>query len=101
MFCPKCGALMRQSEGRLACSRCGSTRDHDKADKMTVTEKMHTREMVVIEGDTNVLPITNEAECPKCGHREAYWILRQTRAADEPETRIYECTKCHARWREY
>jgi len=56
---------------------------------------------VVLEGELNVLPTTRECECPKCQHREAYWIIRQTRAADEPETRIYECTKCHTRWREY
>lgn len=92
---------MRPKDGKLTCSRCAFVRSPDKADKMTVKEKMHTRETVIIEGDNNVLPITNEAECPKCGVREAYWILRQTRAADEPETRIYECCKCHARWREY
>ena len=100
MFCPKCGGLMRPSEGKLAC-RCGFTKSPGKADKVTVKEKSHTRETVIIEGDTNVLPMTTEVECPKCGHRGAYWILRQTRAADEPETRIYECTKCHTRWREY
>ncbi|MEM0290915.1 MAG: transcription factor S, partial [Thermoplasmata archaeon] len=31
----------------------------------------------------------------------AYWMLKQTRAADEPETRFYICTKCGYRWREY
>ena len=41
------------------------------------------------------------AECPKCGHKEAYWVLRQTRSSDEPETRIYTCTKCEHRWRVY
>jgi len=92
---------MRPKDGKLTCSRCAFVRSPDKADKMTVKEKMHTRETVIIEGDNSVLPITNEAECPKCGVREAYWIMRQTRAADEPETRIYECCKCHARWREY
>lgn len=92
---------MRPKDGKLTCSRCAFVRSPDKADKMTVKEKMHTRETVIIEGDNSVLPITNEAECPKCGVREAYWIIRQTRAADEPETRIYECCKCHARWREY
>jgi transcription factor S len=39
--------------------------------------------------------------CPKCEHNEAYWILRQTRASDEPETRIYTCCKCKHSWREY
>ncbi|HEY6238215.1 MAG TPA: zinc ribbon domain-containing protein, partial [Thermoplasmata archaeon] len=46
------------------------------------------------------LPTAAE-ECPKCGNPEAYWVLRQTRGADEPETRIFECTKCGHKWREY
>jgi len=28
-------------------------------------------------------------------------VLRQTRGSDEPETRIFECTKCGHKWREY
>jgi DNA-directed RNA polymerase subunit M len=28
-------------------------------------------------------------------------VLRQTRAADEPETKIYRCVKCQHSWREY
>jgi DNA-directed RNA polymerase subunit M len=40
-------------------------------------------------------------ECTKCGHNEAFWVLRQTRAADEPETKIYRCVKCSHSCREY
>jgi len=40
-------------------------------------------------------------ECPTCGNNEAFWVLRQTRAADEPETKIYRCVKCSHSWREY
>ncbi|MDD2936443.1 MAG: transcription factor S, partial [Candidatus Methanomethylophilaceae archaeon] len=36
-----------------------------------------------------------------CAHTEAYFVLRQPRAADEPETRIYRCCKCNHFWREY
>ena len=57
------------------------------------------REPVIIEEKTEVLPKT-KARCPACGHTEAFWTLRQMRAADEPETRIYRCTKCDHRWRE-
>ena len=39
--------------------------------------------------------------CPECGHTEAFFVIRQTRAADEPETRIYRCCKCNHSWREY
>lgn len=58
------------------------------------------REMVVIESSQPTLPKTN-VECPKCFHNEAFWVLRQTRAADEPETKIYRCVKCSHSWREY
>jgi len=40
-------------------------------------------------------------ECPKCGHNEAYYWFMQTRAADEPPTRFYKCTRCGYVWREY
>lgn len=59
------------------------------------------RQVAVVEGaKAPTLPTTQE-ECPKCGNNEAYWVLRQTRGADEPETRIFECTKCGHKWREY
>ncbi len=58
------------------------------------------KEMVVIESSQPTLPKTT-VECPKCGHNEAFWVLRQTRAADEPETKIYRCVKCTHSWREY
>ncbi|MEM2869438.1 MAG: transcription factor S [Thermoplasmata archaeon] len=101
MFCPECGALMHPREGRLCCSRCGCQREVSDGERRTVREECHSRETLIIEGDAGLLPTTHDTECPKCGQREAYWVLRQTRAADEPETRIYECTKCHHRWREY
>ncbi len=40
-------------------------------------------------------------KCPKCGNMEAYVWIEQTRAADEPPTKIYKCTKCGYMWREY
>ncbi|MGI0054889.1 MAG: RPA12/RPB9/RPC11 RNA polymerase family protein [Thermoplasmata archaeon] len=55
---------------------------------------------VVEESATPTLPTTQE-QCPKCANDTAYWVLRQTRGADEPETRIFECTKCGHKWREY
>ena len=47
----------------------------------------------------NVLPKT-KILCPKCGNNEAFWILRQMRGSDEPESRFYTCTKCGHKWRE-
>ncbi|NIQ07253.1 MAG: transcription factor S [Candidatus Korarchaeota archaeon] len=39
--------------------------------------------------------------CPKCGHEGVWVVTRQTRSADEPETRIYHCPECGTGWREY
>ena len=44
---------------------------------------------------------TTQVTCPRCGNDEAYWHLEQTRAADESETRFFECTECGYKWREY
>ena len=46
------------------------------------------------------LPQVKE-ECTKCGCKHAYYWTLQTRAADESETRFFECTKCTHRWRAY
>ena len=42
-----------------------------------------------------------EADCAKCDNKEAFYWTRQTRGADEPETRFFKCTKCNHTWREY
>ncbi len=87
-----------KGEEVLVCTKCGYT---ERIKESTVIkEKVEEKEMVVIEKDEGILPIA-KVECPKCGNDEAYWRLEQTRAADEPETRIYRCTKCGYTWREY
>jgi DNA-directed RNA polymerase subunit M len=65
-----------------------------------IKHKGTEKEMAVMDELSGTLP-TADVECPSCGNRTAYWVLRQTRAADEPETRIFRCTKCSHSWREY
>jgi DNA-directed RNA polymerase subunit M len=101
MFCPKCKRLMRpdKSAGVWKCGTCGTK--VPLGNGRVVGASVPTgRNMAVIEEKHSTLPKTTEM-CPKCGNMEAYWVLRQTRGADEPETRIFECTQCGNKWREY
>jgi len=86
-FCPKCGSIMvpRRRNGRTyaVCPRCGY------------------EEEITASTAPRIASIAKGVECPKCGNREAYVWMMQTRAADEPPTRFYRCTKCGYTWREY
>jgi len=98
VFCPKCKSLMFPVGDFFNCAKCGYKKK--KKGSTLVVEKQTEKETVILEKQLDVLPKTR-TECPKCGHNEAYWILKQTRSSDEPETRIYTCTKCEHRWRAY
>lgn len=103
MFCPKCGSvLLPKKEGSkktLACS-CGyKTGDVEKT-KLTEHVTNKSREVEVIEKEIETLPKI-KVECPKCGHKEAYFWTIQTRAGDEPETKFHRCLKCKHTWRDY
>ena len=105
MFCPKCKNLLTvKKDGNkkiLACS-CGyKSKIEDKPvikEKIKIDEKKV--EVIDEEFALGTLPKT-EAECPKCHHRVAYFWLKQTRAADEPETKFLKCEKCKHTWRDY
>ncbi|KYK34692.1 MAG: DNA-directed RNA polymerase subunit M [Thermoplasmatales archaeon SG8-52-3] len=99
MFCPKCKGLMYPKEDSIICKRCGYKKE--KEGKTIVVTKQKEKELTVLEDGNlnNVLPKT-KIKCPKCGNNEAFWILRQMRGSDEPESRFYTCTKCKNKWRE-
>jgi len=99
MFCPKCKALMYPQEEHFVCNKCGFKQK--KKGKNIVVDKQKKKDLTFIEDKdkTNVLPKTR-IKCPKCSNNEAFWILRQMRGSDEPESRFYTCTKCGHTWRE-
>ena len=88
---------MFPKDGKYVCS-CGNTVDIQGAEVIMTDSK--DKETTVITDNVATLPKTR-ITCPECGHTEAYFVIRQTRAADEPETRIYRCCKCNHSWREY
>ncbi len=101
MFCPKCGSLMFPRNGKWVCPNCGYEMPIEKEEKKEIVEEAKAKETIVIKKDIETLPYDESVICPKCGHQGAYWMLQQTRAADEPETRFYICPNCGHRWREY
>ena len=102
MFCPKCKTLMfpDKETNELVCRRCDH-REPIKKGEGKIIEKAESKEDIleVAEG-TETTPKT-KVECPECGNLEAFYHIRQTRAADEAETKFYRCTKCGHTWRDY
>ena len=99
MFCSKCRALMYPQGDFFVCNKCGFKTK--KTGSTVVVSKQEEKEVTLIEDKekTNILPKT-KINCPKCDNNEAFWILRQMRGSDEPESRFYTCTKCGHKWRE-
>lgn len=100
-FCPECGAMMLPQGDKFKC-KCGNTKNLTKndANQYEVSEKIDSKDTVIVKGEEiDTLP-TTKTTCAKCGHDRAYWWLRQTRSADEAETRFLRCMKCKHTWRE-
>ncbi len=102
-FCKKCGGILVPKKTRtgvvFVCRNCG--KKYNKGEYIKVTEKVQRENNIkIIEQKKENLP-TTETQCPKCGNKEAFWWLQQTRGMDEPPTRFYKCTKCGHTWREY
>ena len=101
-FCPNCGAMLLPKDNKLECS-CGYSKNlsETNSDQYEVAAKVKENDTVIMKGeDINLLPTTKEI-CPKCGYNKAAYELRQTRSADEAETRFFQCLKCKHKWREY
>jgi len=90
--------MMFPKDGSYLCNKCGATKSVDKTQYFTTDAK--EKETMIIAESSATLPKT-KALCSECGNKEAYFVLRQTRAADEPETKIFRCCKCNHSWREY
>lgn len=98
-LCPKCGNILVPSGDSVKCRSCGYA--PKSKEKIELKEKINLpKEKKGHIQKIETYPKT-DADCPKCESKEAYWWLMGTRAADEPETTFYKCTKCGHVWRDY
>ena len=91
--------MMFPKGGKYVCNQCGKEKEIGSGGERFTTNAK-TKETAVISDNVATLPKTRII-CPECGNTEAYFVIRQARSADEPETRIYRCCKCNHSWREY
>lgn len=101
LFCPKCHSIMMPKKIKdktvLACS-CGYTTD---AKGIVISEKCNAKQECIETVEKFETRPVIDVECPKCGNKKACTWERQMRAADEPATKFFECTKCKHIWRDY
>ena len=99
-FCPKCGAILMMKKTKVGCPRCNYVAK-GKVD-LAITEKIDEKVSVAVVDakKDNPNPIT-DFTCRKCGHKKAYFWLRQMRSGDEPESKFYQCVKCSNTTRVY
>jgi len=113
-FCDTCGSFMRiEKEDKdkkvYICPVCGArkvvpigSKNNPKTiEASIIIEAPKASFEVIDESKFKYRGVLVDKICPKCGHTKAYVEIVQTRAADEPPTRIYHCAKCNFTWREY
>ena len=85
----------------MVCGSCHYTMSASESGTGQIVSKSTQKEIIMIKEEKAVEPLDSDAVCPKCKHMGAYYLLKQTRSADEPETKFYTCESCAHRWREY
>ena len=88
---------------RLLCKTCPysySIRDkHWSKTDVPITNKKRVDD--VLGGDEAWKNVdTTRSRCPKCSHDVAYFLMVQTRSADEPMTQFFRCVECANQWKE-
>ena len=89
----------RPGTAKAVCSKCGHIGDSHALKSSEKLPEQKTK-IGVVNADEELISKTSE-ECPKCGHHEAYFWSKQTRAGDEGETSFFRCVKCKHTWRKY
>ena len=119
IFCPECGTLAFPGpDGNIKCpnGRCnyegptkGKVKLHsgeevntlDTVTSSKVKDLKHLKEVIIDSEQHRGVLTHGMYVCPKCEEMDVFAELKQTRASDEPETRILTCKECNHGWREY
>ncbi|UCH03209.1 MAG: transcription factor S [Candidatus Bathyarchaeota archaeon] len=111
-FCAKCSTrlvlnskTLTNNSTSLICPKCGYQKqedlDHVVVPKSLVHSPLQDKIAVIGEVEENIRTMsTTKMECQKCGNKEAYWWMVQTRGSDESPTQFFRCTQCNHTWRE-
>lgn len=111
VFCDDCGSPMeikeeKENESIYLCPVCNSEKTvaNQNAPKGGNAVEVKTKEQnVEFIDESKIKRKGNKVSevCPECSHEGVWVVTKQTRAADEPPTRIYRCPECDKTWREY
>lgn len=72
----------------------------DVTGEESVTESQEEENNTRIRDEDSDVRSRTEVVCNECGNNTAFYEMKQIRAADESETRFFECTECGYKWRE-
>ena len=113
-FCPLDGTLLRVEKAHLAsgsgeqqemgeesmfvCSTCPYSCPITKPrSNKTYTKRKQVDDILGGSAAWENVDRTT-ATCPKCDHKEAYFMQMQIRSADEPMSIFYKCCNCGHQW---
>ncbi|CAM9818245.1 unnamed protein product [Phaeothamnion confervicola] len=107
-FCPTCGNLLMfdgsKSGGgqRFGCQTCPYVHGIKMGKKITLDTPLKRKTTDdILGGEAAWINVDKtEAVCPACMHKQAYFMQRQLRSADEPMTTFYRCCSCKNMWSE-
>ncbi len=105
LFCEKCSSIMRpklKGSQRILAWSCGFERETSGESLVLKEEMTGKKKIVAVKEVTEMMPkVRIKCDDNDCENDVAFYWTQQTRAADEPETRFFKCTKCKHTWREY
>eukprot|EP00947_MAST-08B_sp_MAST-8B-sp1_P002314 g2314.t1 len=103
LFCPTCGNLLLVDTGtgaKFFCQTCPYI--YSVKNKLSRNMKLDRKAVDDVLGGEAAWENVDQTDtvCPHCRHNRAYFMMVQTRSADEPMTVFYKCVKCKQRWNE-